>query len=392
MVRRQRDEIGKTGAPELHRAAAAAKGAGTAPPIATPGMTSSAEAAAVEPSATPPPPPNRPSRKVCIGDANDDEDAVRAFDAALSLCAEEGSEVPVDAVRALFAAAVQRVAEARRRRDSMEDRCNEVAAKNQAAASELANRRATACRAKTSKLSMEVKCREQAQLNQLTAEHGKIAKAQEEARSAELREKFETAVPGIQEKLKLEAERRQQQRKDNEDLQGKLVSFAEQTRHSKEACAAQLTPASLRVEIAKAKSEQQEAERRAANARVSSLEVELERAKASHAKLKADTTQRERSLSKIQNILNERKSMSAALEVKTKELLVSKGALEAECVILRKLAASEEVRRSHPGTESVLPVRVEEKRCDPVRWSFWMSLVSTHDAQRDTYSFFVFVW
>lgn len=51
-----------------------------------------------------------------------------------------------------------------------------------------------------------------------------------EARSAELREKFETAVPSIQEKLTLEAERRQQQRKDNEELQEKLVSLAEQTR------------------------------------------------------------------------------------------------------------------------------------------------------------------
>ncbi|CAM9856901.1 unnamed protein product, partial [Hapterophycus canaliculatus] len=146
------------------------------------------------------------------------------------LCAKEGSEVPVDAVRALFAAAVQRVAEARWRRDTMEDCCNAVAAKNEAAASELAVRRATVGRVKVSKLSMEVKCREQAQLNQLTAEHGKIAKAQEEARSAELRDKFETAVPSIQEKLKLEAERRQQQRKDNEELEGKLVSFAEQTK------------------------------------------------------------------------------------------------------------------------------------------------------------------
>lgn len=51
-----------------------------------------------------------------------------------------------------------------------------------------------------------------------------------EARSAELREKFEMAVPSIQEKLKLEAERRQKQRLDNEDLRGQLVSFAEQTK------------------------------------------------------------------------------------------------------------------------------------------------------------------
>lgn len=51
-----------------------------------------------------------------------------------------------------------------------------------------------------------------------------------EARTAELREKFETAVPSIQEKLKVEAERRQQQRNDNEELRGKLVSFAEQAK------------------------------------------------------------------------------------------------------------------------------------------------------------------
>lgn len=52
----------------------------------------------------------------------------------------------------------------------------------------------------------------------------------QEARSAELREKFETAVPSIQEKLKVEAERRRQQRLDNDELRAKLVSFAEQTR------------------------------------------------------------------------------------------------------------------------------------------------------------------
>ena len=37
-------------------------------------------------------------------------------------------------------------------------------------------------------------------------------------------------MPSIQEKLKVEAERRQQQRLDNEDLRGKLVSFAEQAK------------------------------------------------------------------------------------------------------------------------------------------------------------------
>ncbi|CAN0419123.1 unnamed protein product [Pylaiella littoralis] len=126
------------------------------------------------------------------------------------------------------------------------------------------------------------------------------------------------AVPSIQEKLKLEAERRQKQRLDNEDLRGQLVSFAEQTKLSKKACAAQLTPASLRIEMAKAKCEQQEAKRRAGDPRADSLELELELegAKASHTKLKADTIARERSLSKIQNILNERKSMSATLQAK----------------------------------------------------------------------------
>ncbi|CAM9926234.1 unnamed protein product [Ectocarpus sp. 13 AM-2016] len=224
----------------------------------------------------------------------------------------------------------------------MEDCCNEAAAKNQAGAAELATRRAAARRAKATKVSMEVKCREQAQLNQLTVEHSKTAKAEEEARSAELREKFETAVPNIQEKLKVEAERRRQQRLDNDELRAKLISFAEQTRLSKEACAAQLTPVSLRVEIAKAKCEQQEAERKAADARADSLQVELERATASHTKLKADTTQRERSLTKIQNILNERKAMSAGLEAKTKELLASRASMEADCAVLREVVASEE--------------------------------------------------
>eukprot|EP00752_Nemacystus_decipiens_P001531 g1501.t1 len=275
-------------------------------------------------------------------DLDDEEAAVRAFDAALSLCANEGSDAPVDAVRALFASATQRAAEARWRRDTMEDCCNEVSARNQAAAAELAKRRATASRAETSKAALEAKCREQAQLNQLTVEHAKTAKAAEEARSAELREKFETAVPSIQEKLKAEAERRRQQRLDNEELRGKLVSFAEQAKLSKEACAAQLTPASLRIEIAKAKCEQQEAQRKAGDARADTLEVELERAKASHAKLKADTIARERSLSKIQNILNERKAMSATLEAKIKELLASRASMEAECVLLRELAAHEE--------------------------------------------------
>eukprot|EP00903_Cladosiphon_okamuranus_P013591 g12658.t1 len=325
MVRRGRDEIGKVGG-----------AAGEVLPM----MASS----------TPPPPPPpcaidpKGGEQAVALDLDDEEAAVRAFDAALSLCANEGSDAPVDAVRALFAAAAQRAAESRWRRDTMEDCCNEEAAKNQAAAAELAKRRAAASRAEASKIALEAKCREQAQLNQLTVEHVKTAKAAEEARIAELQEKFDTAVPGIQEKLKVEAERRQRQRKDNEELRGKLVSFAEQAKLSKEACAAQLTPASLRIEIAKAKCEQQEAKRRAGDARADSLEVELERAKASHAKLKADTIARERSLSKIQNILNERKAMSSTLEAKIKELVASRTSMEAECVVLRELAANEEAR------------------------------------------------
>lgn len=51
-----------------------------------------------------------------------------------------------------------------------------------------------------------------------------------EARNAELRQKFEEAVPSIQDKLKVEAERRQKQRQDNEELRGKLASFAEQAK------------------------------------------------------------------------------------------------------------------------------------------------------------------
>ncbi|CAM9569167.1 unnamed protein product [Ectocarpus sp. 6 AP-2014] len=345
MVRRARDEIGK-GGEGLNNIVVGVKAANGAA-----SGSQAARASSVEPLIGTPPAPLAPSssrtKAGSIGDAGDDEAAVQAFDAALSLCAKEGSEVPVDAVRALFAAAVQRAAEARWRRDSMEDCCNEAAAKNQAGAAALATRRAAARRAKVTKLSMEVKCREQAQLNQLTVEHSKTAKAGEEARSAELREKFETAVPSIQEKLKLEAERRRQQRLDNDELRAKLISFAEQTRLSKEACAAQLTPASLRVEIASAKCEQQEAEGKAADARADSLQVELERATASHAKLKADTTQRERSLTKIQNILNERKAMSAGLEAKTKELLASRASMEAECAVLREVVASEEAAKSH---------------------------------------------
>ena len=62
-------------------------------------------------------------------------------------CAEDGSDVPIAALRALFAAAVQRAVVAKERRDKLEDRCNGVAAENQALASELAKRRAEAGRA-----------------------------------------------------------------------------------------------------------------------------------------------------------------------------------------------------------------------------------------------------
>ncbi|CAN0111970.1 unnamed protein product [Pylaiella littoralis] len=342
--------------------------------MATTAAAAAAAAASSAPAPPPPPPPcpsTSASSKPLVGDTGDDEEAVQAFDAALSLCAKEGSEVPVDAVRALFAAAAQRAAEARWRRDTMENRCNEVAAKNQVAASELAARRATASRAQASKLSFEVKCREQAQLNQLTVEHTKTAKAEEEARNADLRRKFEEAVPSIQEKLEVEALRRQKQRQDNDELRGKLASFAEQTRLSKEACAAQLTPAALRVEIAKAKCEQQEAERGAGDARADSLQLELDHAKASHAKLKADTTQRERSLSKIQNILNERKSMAASLEIKTKELHARRSSIEAECAVLRAVATSEEAAKSNKkmvdrlqGLCGQLELDLEAKRLD----------------------------
>lgn len=47
---------------------------------------------------------------------------------------------------------------------------------------------------------------------------------------AELREKFDTAVPDIQEKLAVEAERRKAQREDNDVLRAKLDGFAAQTR------------------------------------------------------------------------------------------------------------------------------------------------------------------
>lgn len=51
-----------------------------------------------------------------------------------------------------------------------------------------------------------------------------------QARMAELQEKFETAVPSIEEKLSVEAKLRKAQREDNDALRAKLTEFAEQTR------------------------------------------------------------------------------------------------------------------------------------------------------------------
>lgn len=64
----------------------------------------------------------------------------------------------------------------------------------------------------------------------------------------------------------------------------------------------------------------QEAERRAGDARSDTLRVELQRAKASHTKMKADATERERCLSKIQNILNDRKKTAIDLKAKVLRL------------------------------------------------------------------------
>ena len=60
----------------------------------------------------------------------------------------------------------------------------------------------------------------------------------------------------------------------------------------------------------------QEAELRVHQAKADGFREELQRAAESHARMKADATERERSLSKIQAILNDRKKMSAALEAK----------------------------------------------------------------------------
>lgn len=51
-----------------------------------------------------------------------------------------------------------------------------------------------------------------------------------QARMTELQEKFETAVPNIEEKLSVEAKLRKAQREDNDALRAKLMEFAEQTR------------------------------------------------------------------------------------------------------------------------------------------------------------------
>lgn len=321
------------------------------------GMSAPQESGTLEPAAAaaggapPPAPPTIAAGKGtgAVGGMDDADEAAakQTFDAALSLCAKECSDAQVAAVRALFAGAVQRGAGARKRRDEMEDRCNQVAAENEAVSSDLKISRAAFARAQTSKLSMETKCREQAQLNQRAVEHVKAAAAGEESRNAELQEKFDVAVPSIKEKLELEEDRRRIQRENNDELRGKLTNFAEQARLSKESFAAQLQPGVLRIQISKVKGDQKEAERRVHEAKADEFGVELQRAAESHARMKADATERERSLSKIQAILNERKKMTAALEAKTKELLATKASLETEVPILREIVASEEAANGH---------------------------------------------
>ena len=60
----------------------------------------------------------------------------------------------------------------------------------------------------------------------------------------------------------------------------------------------------------------QEAERRVHKTKADGFAEELQRAAESHAKMKADATERERSLGKIQAILNERRQLSASMEAK----------------------------------------------------------------------------
>lgn len=60
---------------------------------------------------------------------------------------QEGDENHVVALRSVFAAAVEKAIAARDRREAMEDKCNRLAAENQAVMSELASQRAAAARA-----------------------------------------------------------------------------------------------------------------------------------------------------------------------------------------------------------------------------------------------------
>lgn len=83
MVRRGRDEIGKVGGGVLNITAAAPTKLAAAGAISP-----SSDMAAATTAAAPPPPPSSlstkpPPRVVQVGDTGDDEDAVRAFDAAL---------------------------------------------------------------------------------------------------------------------------------------------------------------------------------------------------------------------------------------------------------------------------------------------------------------------
>eukprot|EP00904_Undaria_pinnatifida_P006091 jgi/Undpi1/2611/HiC_scaffold_13.g05990.m1 len=245
---------------------------------------------------------------------------------------------------------MQRGAGARARLDAMEDRCNQVAAENEAVSNDLAVSRAAFARAQASKLSIETKCRKQALLIRRAVEHVNTAADGEKSRNAELQEKFDVAVPSIQNKLDVEAGRRRKRREENDDLREKLTNFEEQARLSKESFAAQLKPGDLRIEISRVMCEQKEAERRVHKTKADGFAEELQRAAESHAKMKADATERERSLGKIQAILNERRQLSASMEAKAKELLATEASLKTAVPILRELADSEEAAKGHTKT------------------------------------------
>ncbi|CAM9382420.1 unnamed protein product [Ascophyllum nodosum] len=206
---------------------------------------------------------------------------------------------------------------------------------------------------------MEAKCREKAQLHQLATEQAKIATAAEEERKAELRDKFDTAVPSIQEKLDLEADRLHKQREDNAALRSKLVSFAEQTKLSVENHAAQLRPDSLRIEILETKCEREDTELRAREASSKALSLELERAEALYAKMKSEALERERCLTKIQSVLNERKKTAAVLETKIEQLTTTKASLEEKLPTWNEAATTKEAVK---GLEKVV-VRLQSV-CD----------------------------